>query len=150
MISITRSRWLDYSCFDTVLAFFPPLYCFGADPSEYNAPAMKTIIAPKRVPWARELPKSQMLSNKLTSFLIFSTIVTVRAEDFAASTLTPRMQAYWVSTLMARYASWLGNGVAIEEFTQGIDSVSMLLCIMLLKFRIIDGTNGRKRGNASI
>lgn len=74
----------------------------------YNAPPPNTSNAPITVPTAKEFPNSQMLRSRLTSFRILRTIVTVKAEDAAASKLTPRMHAYCVKMFAATLASWLG------------------------------------------
>lgn len=68
----------------------------------YIPPAKNTINAPTIVPGASRFPNSHILSNKLTSFRTFNTMVTVSADAAEAKRLTPRMQAYCVRTFMTR------------------------------------------------
>lgn len=67
-----------------------------------------TIAAPSTTPGGSRFPNNDILINKLTSFLKFSTIVTPNAEVCAASELTPRMQTYCVKALRARVAICVG------------------------------------------
>lgn len=80
-----------------------PAFCLRFIPTvvsqPYNAPEPNTKAAPTIIRLLIGFPKSQILRMKLTSFLTFSTIVTVTAEDFAPSKLTPVMQSSWVMEL---------------------------------------------------
>lgn len=89
-----RYKTLAYSSFLDTEPFAVRCFSLVLESKVYNAPPPNTRAAPKIVPSARELPNSHMLNNKLTSFRILRTMVTVKAEDTAASRFTPRMQAY--------------------------------------------------------
>jgi hypothetical protein len=73
------------------------------DPSSpYIPPEKKTIKAPINVPGASLFPNSHILRSRLTNFLTFKTIVTVRADDAEAKRFTPRMHAYCVKTFITK------------------------------------------------
>lgn len=113
----------------------------------YSPPALNTTTAPRRVPGANLFPKSHMLSSKLMSLRMLRTMVTVSAVETAASKFTPRMQAYWVSTLVTRNISWLG-ACANRYPTPGISvckSIVLLAIILLYELYIADA-KGTKRG----
>lgn len=74
---------------------------------------------------------------------MFRTIVTVSAEDAAASRFTPRMQAYWVRTLAARYANWDGTCVlAPNSWNKANDGD----CASVFAVPTMAGAKGRNSG----
>lgn len=68
----------------------------------YKAPAPNTMAAPIFISPPIWLPKIQMLNMKLTNLRMFKTIVTVTADVFALSMLTPVMQSNCVTALAVR------------------------------------------------
>ncbi|KAI7296939.1 hypothetical protein KC352_g3 [Hortaea werneckii] len=68
----------------------------------YNAPLPKTNAEPIIILPLSSCPNRMVLRMKDTSFLIFSTIVTVTAEDLADSRFTPEMHASCVNALIIR------------------------------------------------
>ena len=112
--------------------------------------------APRKVPDDSLFPNNHILNNRLTNFRMFSTSVTVNADDAEARRLTPRIQAYWVKTFRTRYASWLGMLIVFSTFCSstgafesdsyfgmpnGGDAANRRNCVH------IDGRNGIKRGS---
>lgn len=71
----------------------------------YSAPLPNTNADPSIIFAFSWCPKSNVLMMNDTSLRMFSTIVTVTADDLAESRLTPEMHASWVTALVRRNRS---------------------------------------------
>lgn len=82
---------------------------------------------------------------------MFRTMVTVRADEAAARRLTPRIQAYWVSTLVARKMSWLGTcSLSDTSEDRGVERPSGELAARRRRVRAMEGAKGRNKGSERI
>lgn len=75
----------------------------------YIKPPPKTTAAPSITPGPNLFPNNHMLSNRLTSFRILSTMVTVKALAMEPRMLTPRIHTYCVIAFKIKKTTCLGT-----------------------------------------